>query len=119
MDDRDELIKDIKEKDDKISDLEKSKAELEDKIEELEDKITDLKNELEDKERELEDWEDHECECDCEDEIHQAVGENIPCETLDDQRKIDLLANNWHSITFDHIEAFLKTIITNPLPPRI
>lgn len=96
----------------KIEEISNILDELRDEIKKKDDEIYDLKEELDELERR---------DCDCEQEVHDAIVENekLPCNNLEDERKIDLLSANWEKFSYDQIYEMLNNLIPHMLPPRI
>lgn len=96
----------------KIEEISNILDELRDEIKKKDDEIYDLKEELDE-------LEGH--DCDCEEEVHDAIVDNekLPCNSMEDERKIDLLSANWEYLTYDKLYEILNNNIPNMLPPRI
>lgn len=105
----------------KISEIEEILEELKEEILELKDENLGLKDKVDELNDELQGWENHECDCNCEEEVREAIVENekIPCNNLEDERKIKLLSANWEKFSYDQLYEMLNNLIPHMLPPRI
>ena len=109
-----QLIEEIKEKDDRIVDLEKSNTELQKEVDEKEEQIYDLKKKVESLEEDLDIQVDEINELDNELSKMSTLENSLPYdlekETIEDARKMELLASVWDQLTYQQLQEALNII---------